>query len=106
MKPVKQIHYRLNLKYKEKVKIELNKTIATGVIEPVEELEWVSPMVVQEKKTQGEIRIYVYLRNLNDVCVHDLFPFTFTDEVLDNVGGHEAYQFTDGFSVYHQIMGL
>jgi hypothetical protein len=28
----------------------------------------------------------------------------FTDEVLDNVGGHEVYSFTDGFSGYHQIM--
>jgi hypothetical protein len=25
------------------------------------------------------------------------------DEVLENVGGHEAYSFTDGFSGYHQI---
>lgn len=28
---------------------------------------------------------------------------SFTDEVLDNVGGQEAYSFTDGFSGYHQI---
>jgi hypothetical protein len=26
------------------------------------------------------------------------------DEVLENVGGHEAYSFTDGFSGYHHIM--
>jgi len=26
-----------------------------------------------------------------------------SDEVLDNVGGQEAYSFTDGFSGYHQI---
>jgi hypothetical protein len=25
------------------------------------------------------------------------------DEVLENVGGHEAYSFTDGFSGYHHI---
>jgi hypothetical protein len=25
------------------------------------------------------------------------------DEVLYNVGGHEAYSFNDGFSGYHQI---
>jgi hypothetical protein len=25
------------------------------------------------------------------------------DEVLDNVGGHKAYSFTDGFAGYHQI---
>lgn len=40
---------------------------------------------------------------MNDVCVHDHFPTIFTDEVLDNVGGHEPYSFTDGFSGYHQI---
>jgi hypothetical protein len=64
-KPVKQRPYRLNLKYKEKVKIELDKMLEAGIIEPVEESEWIIPMVVQEKKT-GEIRIYIDLRNLND----------------------------------------
>ena len=77
--------------------------IAAGIIEPVEESEWVSPMVVQEKKTKGEIRICVDLRNLNDSCLHDPFPTPFIDEVLDNVGGQEVYSFTDGFLGYHQI---
>ena len=31
--------------------------LAAGIIEPVEESEWVSPMVMQENKTKGEIRI-------------------------------------------------
>jgi len=35
--------------------------------------------------------------------VHDPFPTPFTDEVLDNVGGQEAYSFIDGFYGYHQI---
>lgn len=43
------------------------------------------------------------LRKLNDACVHDPFLTPFTDEVLDNVGGREAYSFIDGFSRYHQI---
>eukprot|EP00253_Pinus_taeda_P032938 PITA_32938 len=59
--------------------------LATGIIEPVEESDWVSPMVVQEKKKKGEIRICVDLRKLNDAC------------------GQESYSFTDGFSGYHQI---
>lgn len=59
--------------------------------------------MVQEKKQKGEIRICVYLRNINDACVHDPFPTSFTDEVLDNVGGQEAYSFTDRFYGYHQI---
>jgi hypothetical protein len=95
-KPVNKIPYRLNLKYKEKVKIKLNRMLEVGIIEPVEESEWISPMVVQDKKT-GEIRIYIDLRNLNDSCFHDPFPTPFTDEVLDNVGGQQVYSFTDGF---------
>ena len=60
--------------------------LTIGIIEPVEESEWVSPMVVQNKKTKGEIRICVDLRKLNDASVHDPFPTPFKDEVLDNVG--------------------
>eukprot|EP00253_Pinus_taeda_P032985 PITA_32985 len=60
-------------------------------------------MVVQEKKQKDEIRICVDLRKLNDACVHDSFTTPFTNEVLDNVGGWEAYSCTDGFSGYHQI---
>jgi hypothetical protein len=92
----------LNLKYKEKVKAELDRMIEVGIIEPVAESEWISPMVVQDKKTGG-IRICVDLRKLNDACLHDPFPTPFTDKVLENVGGKEAYSFTDGFSGYHQI---
>jgi hypothetical protein len=101
-KPVKQRPYRLNLKYKEKVKIELDRMMEAGIIEPVEKSEWISPMVMQDKKT-GEIRICVDLGKLNDAFLHDPFPTPFTNEVLDKVGGQEVYSFTDGFSGYHQI---
>ena len=84
---VTQCPHRLNPKYKERVKHEVDKRIAAGIIEPVEESEWVSPMVVHDKKTKGEIRICVDLRKLNDAFVHDPFPTPFIDEVLDNVGG-------------------
>jgi hypothetical protein len=69
-KTVKQRPYILNLKYKGKVKIELDKMLEARIIEPVEESEWISPMVVQEKMT-SETRICVDLRNLNDACLHD-----------------------------------
>jgi hypothetical protein len=101
-RPIRQTPYRLNPIYKEKVKTKIDKMLEVGVIEPVEELEWIIPMVVKEKK-QGGIKICVYLRKLNDAFLHDPFPTPFTDEVLENVGGQEAYSFTDGFSGYHQI---
>jgi hypothetical protein len=36
-RPVKQRPYRLNPIYKEKVKIELDRMLEVGIIEPVEE---------------------------------------------------------------------
>jgi hypothetical protein len=60
--------------------------LEAGIIEPIKEFEWISPMVVQEKK-QGGIRICVDLRKLIYACLHDPFHTPFTDEVLENVGG-------------------
>ena len=67
------------------------------IIEPVEESEWISPIVIQDKKVTGN------LRKLNDACLHDPFPTPFTDEFLESVDGQEMYSFTDGFSGYHQV---
>jgi hypothetical protein len=78
------------------VKIELDRMLEARIIEPVEESEWISPMVVQDKKT-GEIRICVDLRKMNDECLHDPFPTPFTDEVLDNVGGQDTYSLQTSF---------
>lgn len=79
--------YRVNPKYKENVKEELETVFKTGIIEPMEESKWVNPMVVQDKKKKGEIRICVNLRKLNDAYVNEPFPTPFIDEVLDDVGG-------------------
>ena len=72
------------------------------IIEPVEELEWISPIVIQDKKTIGEVMICVNLRKLNDACLHDPLPTPFIDEVLESVEGKKMHSFTDGFLGYHQ----
>ena len=99
--PVKQCPYKLNLRYKEKVKAELDRMFEVGIIEPVEESEWIIPIVIQDKKATGKVRICVDLRKLNDAYLHYPFPTPFTDEFLESVGGQEMYSFTDEFSVYH-----
>jgi hypothetical protein len=90
------------MKYKEKAKAELDIMIEVGIIEPITEFEWIRTMVVQDKKI-GVIKICVDLRKLNDAYLHDPFPTPFTNEVLENIRGHEAYSFTNGFLGYHQI---
>ena len=84
------------------MKVEIDRMLDAGIIKPLEECEWISPMVVLDKKT-GEIHIFVNLRKLNDACVHDPFPTPFTNEFLEGVGSQEMYSFRDGFLGYHQI---
>jgi hypothetical protein len=91
-KPVKQRPYRINPTSKDKVKEYIERMLEDVIIEPIKESKWISPMVVQDKKTGG-IRICVDMRKL--------FYILFTDEVLENVGGQEDYSFTDRFSRYH-----
>ena len=45
-KLMKQQPCRLNLQYKEKVKIELDRMLDACIIEPIEESEWISLIVV------------------------------------------------------------
>jgi hypothetical protein len=49
------------------------------------------------------ISYFVNYRCLNSTCVHDPFLTPFSDEVLDQVVGNEAYSFIDGFIGYHEV---
>ena len=101
--PFKHRPYRLNPRYKEKVKEKLDCMLNIGIIEPVEESKWINPIVIHDKKTTGEFGIYLDLRKLNDACLHDPFPTPFTYEILESVGGQDMYSFIDGFSRYHKF---
>ena len=92
----------MNLRYKENVKVEIDRMLDVGIIEPLEESKWNSPMVVQENKTR-EVHISVNLGKINDSYLYDPFPMPFTDEVLESVDGQEVYSFADGFFGYHQM---
>ena len=81
----------------------MDRMLDTGIIETLEDLEWISPIIIQDKKTISEVRICVDLRKLNNACLHEPFPTPFTDEVLESVRGKEMYSFIDGFSGYHQV---
>ena len=45
-KMVQQRPYRLNPRYKDHVKAEIDQMLDAGIIKPIEESEWISPMVV------------------------------------------------------------
>jgi len=96
-KPFKHRLYRLNPRVKYKVKKEIDRMLATDLIFPVDEVKWISLIVIQNKKGTKDIRVCVYYRSLNSTCMHDHLLTSFSDEALDQVAGNEAYSFTDGF---------
>lgn len=73
-KLVKQRPYRMNPKYKEQVKNELDKLLVIGYIFEVENSEWFSPIVVVPKKN-GKLRVCVGYRALNKATKRDPFSY-------------------------------
>ena len=59
-KPMKHRPYHLNTKIKDKVKKEVEKILAEGLVFLIEEAEWISPTVIQRKKYIEYIRVFVY----------------------------------------------
>ena len=100
--PAHQSRYRRNPNYASIVKHDIEKLLAAGFVEPVDNATWLSPVVVVPKKN-GKLRIYVDFRKLNAATKKDPYPIPFTDSILDTVAGHEMYSFLDGYSGYHQI---
>ena len=78
--------------------------LIAGIIYPVDQSEWASPMVMQPKKHDPKnLRVCVDYRWLNKATKIDPFPTPFADEILNEVEGPEYYSFKDGFLGYNQV---
>ena len=81
---------------------ELDWLLKAGFIFAIEDLEWVSPLVVNPKKN-GKWRVCVDYKPLSVATKWDHFPLPFQDEILNEVAGHKRYTVCDGYLVYFQI---
>ena len=82
---------------------EVQKLLKAGFIYPVEDLEWVSPVVMVPQKN-GKWHICADFKPLNAATKRDHFPLPFQDEILLNeVAGYECYTVCDGYSGYFQV---
>lgn len=68
--------YSMNPNLHIKLKEEIDKIFESGIINPIDDFEWVSPMVISIKK-DVRIRICVDYRELNIACVIYPFPTPF-----------------------------
>ncbi|XP_062102088.1 uncharacterized protein LOC133810985 [Humulus lupulus] len=120
-KPTIDAQRRLNPTMKEVVRKEILKWLDVGVIYPISDSAWVSPMQVVPKKggmtvvknesneliptrTVTGWRICIDYHKLNKATRKDHFPLPFIDHMLDRLAGHNYYCFLDGYSSYHQIV--
>ncbi|KAK8595272.1 hypothetical protein V6N13_123152 [Hibiscus sabdariffa] len=111
---------RLNPAMKKVVMKEIIKWLDAGVIYPISDSSWVSPVQRVPKKggitvvnnDENELlptrtvtgwRICIYYRKLNKATKKDHFPLPFIDQMLDRLAGKEFYCFLDGYSRYNQI---
>ena len=81
---------------------EVRRLLEAGFIYPVEDSEWVSPVVVAPKKN-GKWRVCVDYKPLNAATRRGHFPLPFQDEILNEVAGYERYTVCDGYSGYFQV---
>ncbi|XP_031382022.1 uncharacterized protein LOC116196442 [Punica granatum] len=119
-KPIVQPQRRLNPTLKEVVKKEVLKLLDAGIIYPISDSKWVSPVQVVPKKggmtvVKNEVnkliptrtvtgwRVCIDYRKLNDATRKDHFPLPFIDQMLEKLAGHDYYCFLDGYSGYNQI---
>ncbi|GJX86887.1 reverse transcriptase domain-containing protein [Tanacetum coccineum] len=119
-KPVVQHQRRVNPKIHEVIKQEVIKLLDAGLIYPISDSPWVSPVhcvpkkggITVVKNEENELiptrlvtgwRVCIDYRKLNDATRKDHFPLPFMDQMLERLAGNEYYCFLDGFSGYFQI---
>ncbi|XP_068319605.1 uncharacterized protein [Pyrus communis] len=120
-KPSREAQRRLNPPMMEVVKKEIIKLLDCGVIYPISDSRWVSPVQVVPKKSgvtvikndENELvptriqtgwRVCIDYRKLNAMTRKDHFPLPFIDQMLERLAGHAFYCFLDGYSGYNQIV--
>lgn len=102
-KPVQQKLCKIHPNLESQIKSELNKLLKARIIFPARHSKWVSNMVPVRKKN-GDIRICIDFRNMNQAFQKDNFPLPTTKQILQSVAGSELMSFLDGFSGHNQIL--
>ncbi|GJV55860.1 reverse transcriptase domain-containing protein [Tanacetum coccineum] len=111
---------RVNPKIHEVIKQEVIKLLDAGLIYPISNSPWVSPVhcvpkkggITVVKNEENELiptrlvtgwRVCIDYQKLNDATRKDHFPLLFMDQMLERLAENEYYYFLDGFSGYFQI---
>ncbi|GKC95902.1 reverse transcriptase domain-containing protein [Tanacetum coccineum] len=118
--PAVQHQRTVNPKIYDVIKKEVEKLLDAGLIYPISDSHWVSPVHCVPKKggmtvvtnDENELvptilvtgwRVCIDYQKLNEATRKDHFFLPFMDQMLERLAGNEFYCFLDGFSGYFQI---
>ncbi|GKA92672.1 reverse transcriptase domain-containing protein [Tanacetum coccineum] len=118
--PTVQHQRWVNPKIHDVIKKEVEKLLDAGLIYPISDSPWVSPVHCVPKKGGMTVvkndendliptrlvtgwRVCIDYRKLNEATRKDHFPLPFMDQMLERLAGNQFYCFLDGFSGYFQI---
>nr|GEW98952.1 reverse transcriptase domain-containing protein [Tanacetum cinerariifolium] len=125
-KPTVQSQRRVNLKIHDVIKKEVIKLLDAGMIYPISDSPWVSPIHCLPKKGGMTVvanennklistrlvtdwRVCIDYRKLNDATRKYRFPLPFMDQILERLVGNEFHCFLDGFlgcmiAIFHDMI--
>nr|GFB67932.1 reverse transcriptase domain-containing protein [Tanacetum cinerariifolium] len=118
--PAVQHQRRVNPKIHDVIKQEVIKLLDAGLIYPISDSPWVSPVHCVPKKGRFTVvknedneliptrlvtgwHVCIDYCKLNEATRKDHFPLPFMDQMLERLAGNQYYCFLDGFSSYFQI---
>ncbi|XXG47440.1 hypothetical protein AAC387_Pa02g2086 [Persea americana] len=102
IKPVKQGQRRFRPVVMDKIEQEVQKLKNVGFIQEEQHPEWLANSIPVTKKN-GQIRVCIDYRDLNNACPKDEFPLPIPEVMIDSTCRFERMTFMDGFSSYNQI---
>lgn len=95
--PFRQKQCQYNPKNSGTILSEIQKMLKAQIIFPIHHSTWVANIVPICKKN-GEIRIYVDFKNINQLSLKDNYPLTIMGQVLQTVTRAQMKSMLDGFS--------
>ncbi|KAK1619242.1 hypothetical protein QYE76_024759 [Lolium multiflorum] len=119
-KPVVEHQRRLIPKMKEVVRNEVLRLLEAGIIYPIADSRWVSPVHCVPKKGGMTVvpndndelipqrvvvgyRMCIDFRKVNKVTKKDHYPLPFIDQMLERLSKNTHFCFLDGYSGFSQI---
>jgi hypothetical protein len=86
-----------------RIKDKIHQLLEANFFRPCRYAEWVSNIVLVEKKESSKLRVCIDFRNLNRATRKYEYPMPIADMLINNASGNKIISFLDGNAGYNQI---